>query len=164
MDQLKIVGWTDFECEYPTVKLTQEELMNVLRLIQKEIIENNYIFAGEDHQQRMTGVPVFSDGTCFRASMRAWGNIMASIYSGPNGKELTYMDFYMSFGEDVRMPEYELIDVEPCTDFEESCGCTIREDKKIIDEAIAFDMPFITFDKVLNKLYDKLKSDKENEV
>ena len=48
--------------------------INDLNKIQ-EIIEKGYLFSGEEHQNGLTGVPVFSDGTCFRASMRSWGMI-----------------------------------------------------------------------------------------
>ena len=93
---LKIVGWTDFDSEYPTKNVTKEELFKLVEIVREEIYNNGYIFSGEQHQMSATGVPVFSDGTCFRCSMRFWGYLMTTIYNGPNGEQLSYMDFYMS--------------------------------------------------------------------
>lgn len=156
MNQLKIVGWSDFDGPYPTRKYHAEELQQILQMIRKEIMENEYVFSGYEHQYSMTGVPVFSDGTCFRASMRCWGGIMAAIYQGADHQELTYMDFYMPLDEeDSNFPPLTKIDVEPAVLEEASSGCTRREDREMVDEAIAFGMTFMTQDKVLKKLYEK---------
>lgn len=153
MEDLKIVGWTSFDDIYPTKKWSAEELKFILRLIKQEIFEKKYVFSGEEHQNSFTGVPVFSDGTCFRASMRCWGKIMASIYSGPNGEELSYMYFYMSLKESILPPSLDEV-IEPAEVDEESCGCTVPEDRQIVNEAISFGMSFMTTDKVLKKLYE----------
>ncbi len=156
MNQLKIVGWSDFDGPYPTRKYNAEELQQILQMIRKEIMENEYVFSGHEHQYSSTGVPVFSDGTCFRASMRCWGGIMAAIYQGEDEQELSYMDFYMPFSEETsNLPPLIEIHVEPAVLEEESSGCTRREDREMIEEAIAFGMPFMTQDKVLKKLYEK---------
>lgn len=158
MSDLRIVGWTSFHCDYPTPKLTKEELNEVVELIKEELIENEYIFSGQDHQQQLTGVPVFSNGTCFRASMRCWGSILAEIYEGPNGENLSYMDFYMSIGCRPQMPEETDIDIEPAVVEVESPGCTLKQDRELIDSSIAYNMPLLTTDLVVNKLYEmKLK-------
>ena len=39
---LKIVGWDDFDSNYPMKQLTQEELVYVLKLLKEEIIKNGY--------------------------------------------------------------------------------------------------------------------------
>ena len=152
---LKIVGWTDFDCPYPTPKVKGEEFNEMLQLIRQEIYDHGYIFAGEDHQRSATGVPVFSNGTCFRASWRAWGSIMAEMYSGPNGEKLSYMDFYMSFGGDAVMPESTSIDVEPAVVELQSHGCTLKADREIVNQSLAMGMPFITMDVVLQQYYEK---------
>jgi hypothetical protein len=156
MTELKIIGWTDFECEYPTKKLSNEELNQVIYLIREEIIENGYLFSGEEHQNSFTGVPVFSDGTCLRASMRAWGLIMSQCYQGPDGKELSYMDFYMSLGDISRLPEHKELNVEPQVVDEESSGLTIKADRQVIDESLSFGMTFLTTDKVLKSILEKM--------
>ena len=160
MEELKIVGWTDFDSYYPTRKMSNEEFIKVLNLIKTEIIENGYVFSGEEHQNSLVGAPLFSDGTCFRASMRAWGAIMASCYEGPGGMQLTYMEFYMSLEEASRMPLYEEIELEPATCVDESIGCTIKEDRQLIEESLAFGMELMTTDKVLKKLYKEMKNSK----
>ncbi len=160
MTELKIVGWTHFDCEYPTRKLKGEDFIAVYELIQEELARNQYVFSGQEHQCEPTGVPVFSDGTCFRASMRSWGKLMASIYSGPNGEELSYMDFYTSLGEDSVMPEYSDINVEPAILDDESIGCITKEDKQIVEESLSLGMTFLTTDKVLEKLAEKMKEEK----
>lgn len=160
MSELKIVGWTNFECNYPTRKYDKDSLVEILSLIQDEIINNNYIFSGEEHQNSLTGVPVFSDGTCFRASMRSWATLMASIYEGPNGEALTYMDFYMSIGDAAVMPVYTEINIIPAVVDVTSSGCVIPQDKQIINESLAMNMGFMTTDKVLKLLYEKLKEER----
>lgn len=160
MSELKIVGWVDFDSYYPTKKLTSEQLNEVLYLIRKEIIDNGYLFSGEEHQNSLVGAPLFSDGTCFRASMRAWGTIMAGCYEGPGGMKLTYMDFYMSLGEETRMPEYEEYDIIPAEVEDESIGCTIKEDRQLIEESLSFGMELMTTDKVLEKLYIEMKNNR----
>ena len=151
MSDLKIVGWTDFECEYPTKKYDAETFNEIILLIKKEIMENNYYFSGEEHQNSLTGVPVLSDGTCFRASMRSWGMIMALVYNGVNGEKKTYMDFYMSLNNS-NLPEYKHIDIEPAKVEITSIGCTTNQDIQMVSDAVAMDMMFMTTDKVLKML------------
>ena len=80
MEKLRIVGWTNFDSQYPSKPCTKEEMDEIILLIREEIIKNKYYFSGEEHQYSLTGVPVFSNGTCFRASMRCWGYLMSTIY------------------------------------------------------------------------------------
>ena len=158
---LKIVGWTDFDCSYPTPKVTGEEFSEMLQLIREEIYEHGYIFAGQDHQNSATGVPVFSNGTCFRASWRAWGSIMAQMYTDSEGNALSYMDFYMSLGDNAVMPEWSPIDVTPAVVENLSVGCTLKQDRQIVDESLAMGMPFITMDVVLQNYYEKKKQEQQ---
>ncbi|MBQ7906618.1 MAG: hypothetical protein IJ309_01445 [Clostridia bacterium] len=158
MEELKIVGWVDFDSEYPTRKFKGEEFNEIIYKIRLEISEKEYIFSGEEHQYSFTGAPLFSDGTCFRASMRAWGSIMASVYAGPNGEKLDYMDFYMSLGEDSVLPEYEEYDIAPARVEEESFGCTLKPDRDLIDQSLAMGMDLMTTDKVIKKLFEEKKN------
>lgn len=153
MNNLKIVGWSDFECDFPTPKWDKETMTQVVNLIKEELAEHNYVFSGAEHQNSLTGVPVFSDGTCFRASMRCWGSICAEVYSGPNGETLSYMDFYMRGDCFSNLPDYVEFDLEPAVVKEESAGCTLKQDRQLIEQAIALNMPFLTTDKVLQKRY-----------
>ena len=152
MSKLRIVGWTSFDSAYPTRMITNEELLEQLSLIKEEIAKNGYRFSGEEHQNSLTGVPVFSDGTCFRASMRSWGMIMASLNEGTS-----YMDFYMTLESGSKLPEFSNIDVKPCKVKEESSGIIVQQDRDIIEQSLSMNMMFMTTDKVLNNLYNKLK-------
>ena len=156
MREYKVVGWTDFECEYPTRKVKGEEFDEMIFAVKKAIVEGHYVFSGEEHQNSFSGVPVFSDGTCFRASMRCWGSIMAELYVGPNGEKFSYMDFYMSLGESSNMPEESYIGIEPAVVEEESLGCTLRQDREIMQQSIDAGMKFITTDKVLQKKFEQM--------
>ena len=152
MSKLRIVGWTSFDSDYTTRMITNEELLEQLSLIKEEIAKNGYRFSGEEHQNSLTGVPVFSDGTCFRASMRSWGMIMASLNEGTS-----YMDFYMTLERGSKLPEFSNIDVKPCKVKEESSGIIVQQDRDIIEQSLSMNMMFMTTDKVLNNLYNKLK-------
>lgn len=151
MAKLKIIGWTSFDCDYPTEMISNDELVEQISLIKEEIIKNKYRFSGEEHQNSLTGVPVFSDGTCFRASMRSWGMIMAAIYGG------TYMDFYMTLESGTKLPIATEINIKPNKVKEESSGGIVSQDKQLIEQSLALKMTFITTDKALNNLYNKIK-------
>ena len=151
MGKLKIVGWTSFECDYPTPKYDNEVMKLHVDVIKKELKKKRYYFSGEEHQNSPFGVPVFSDGTCFRASMRAWGLIMAMAHSNKK-YDYTYMDFYIANGGFTRFPKPKKIKVKPVVAEIHSHGCTLREDRNIIEECKALAMEFVTTDKVLKKL------------
>ncbi len=162
MGELKLVGWTHFDCPYPTPKLDKEGLNKMISLIKEDIMEHNYLFTGEDHQLRETGVPVFSNGTCFRASMRCWGSIMSEIYVRKDGTQMSYMDFYINKNIIPNMPLEMDIDVTPAVVEEESPGCTLKADREIADQSIACGMPLLTLDRVIQRYYDK-KMKEQNE-
>ena len=149
MNELKIVGWTNFECEYPSRNVDGPEIKELVQLIGDESVKHGYAFSGQDHQNALTGVPVFSDGTCLRASMRAWGQIMSAIYSAVDGMQLSYMDFYMDSCKETVLPEYDDIDVEPGYVKNERPGIILQEDAELISSAIDMGMELMTFDKVI---------------
>lgn len=161
MDELKLVGWTYFDCEYPTRKTDAEGIKQMVDLIKEDIAKNNYLFSGQEHQFSSCGTPVFSDGTCFRASMRCWGSIMAEIYVNADGSPLSYMDFYMPL-EESNMPDCMEEDIAPAVLDEEqtSPGCTLKQDRQIVTESLDLGMPFLTTDKVLKKKYEIMKNER----
>ena len=161
MEKLRIVGWTNFECEYPTKNAQGEEFREIMQLIGDEVVKHGYSFSGQDHQNELTGVPVFSDGTCLRASMRSWGYIMAAIYSEIEGKEITYMDYYMDSYKEKLMPEYKAIDIEIGHVEEERPGMIVEEDVQLLSQSVAMGIKLMTFDKVLNGYAELLKQYKE---
>lgn len=157
MEKLKIVGWTNFECKYPTKNCYDEKFREIMQLIGEEVVKHGYSFSGQDHQNEPTGVPVFSDGTCLRASMRAWGYIMAAIYSAIEDTEVTYMDYYMDCYKEKLMPEYHEIDVEIGHVEDERPGMIVEEDVQLVSQSVAMGMKLMTLDKVLNKYAEILK-------
>lgn len=161
MEKLTIVGWTNFECEYPTKNADGEEFRDIMQLIGDEVVKHGYCFSGQDHQNELTGVPVFSDGTCLRASMRAWGYIMAAIYSEIEGIELSYMDFYVDAYKSQVLPKYEEIDVEIGYVENERPGMIVEEDVQLISQSAAMGIKLMTLDKVLNLYVELLKQYKE---
>ena len=155
MEELKIVGWTSFDGEYPTKLYTQEEVNKIVLLIQTEIYKNGYEFTGNEHQNAPNCVPVLSDGTCFRASMRCWGSIMAGIMGYKKGVEFSYMDYYMNMGEEsIVLPESKEIEVKPVKIDDQYYGYTTQEDVQLLGETITYGMPFMTTDKVLKTIYE----------
>ena len=50
---------------------------------------------GDWHQDAKDGVPVFDDGAVGRFTWRAWGHLLAAIWSAEDRCTYTYMDFYM---------------------------------------------------------------------
>ena len=161
MEELRIVGWTDFECEYPSKTVEGLEVRTIVQLIGDECVKNGYCFSGQDHQNAATGVPVFSDGTCLRASMRAWGQIMAAIFSAVEGINLSYMDFYMDSYKERVLPEEGKIDVEPGYVENERPGMILNEDAELITSTIQMGMELMTFDKVIINYVELIKKANE---
>jgi len=64
-----------------------------IEALAKEIIEKNLRITGEHHQHG-GGIPLFNDGTFALFSFRAWGDLMAAIYTKKTGKQYSYLDFY----------------------------------------------------------------------
>lgn len=64
--------------------------------LRKSIIERKLKYCGNDHEELEDGVPVFSDFTVATYSYRAWGDLMAAIWSTEENKDYSYIDFYMS--------------------------------------------------------------------
>jgi hypothetical protein len=160
MDELRIVGWTNFECEYPTRNVEGPALLEIVQLIGDEVVKYGYAFSGYDHQNASTGVPVFSDGTCLRASMRGWGQIMAAIYSAVDEVELSYMDFYMSSYKETVLPEFKSIDVEAMIE-EERPGMILQEDIELISSAVQMGMELMTLDKVIKRFVELILKEQE---
>jgi len=81
--------WEDF------IDIWHDEVKPYLEAIRTSVLENSYKFSGNYHQNGPNGVPVFEDGTMGSFSFRAWGDLMAAIWSTEENKDYHYMDFYM---------------------------------------------------------------------
>ena len=153
---LKVVGWCSFASDYPTKKYNEKELKRVLKVVKKEISKNNYSFSGAIHQNSSNGVPVLSDGSCLRCSMRFWGEIMKDVYSKKLKQELSYMDFYMSSVTDVKMPEVSEIKVKEIQLDYDYPGYTTSTDNQLISDAASLGFPLMTTDQVLKKIFENM--------
>lgn len=60
--------------------------------LRSDIVSRNIWKAGDWHQDE--GTPVFSDGWVGSFSFRAWGDLMAAIWSTELDRDFCYMDFY----------------------------------------------------------------------
>jgi hypothetical protein len=78
--------WEDY-----VVNLTENEKAYA-ECLKKEILKLNIRVTGEDHQHIM--IPLFSDNTFSFFSYRAWGDLMAAIFT-TDENPLTYMEYYM---------------------------------------------------------------------
>lgn len=50
---------------------------------------------GDWHQNAPNGVPVFDDGAVGTFSFRAWGDLLAAVWAEFDGRDYSYMNFYM---------------------------------------------------------------------
>lgn len=66
-----------------------------LEAVRREVVLKGMRLTGEQHQESDQGVPVFSDGKALILSWRAWGDLMAAIWSEAEQKDYNYMNFYM---------------------------------------------------------------------
>lgn len=80
-------GWPEYLMGW------MEEAMPHLEALRTAIVSQSIRCGGDRHQEDMC--PVFSDGTAATFSMRAWGDLMASIWNTEDGGHRGYMGFYM---------------------------------------------------------------------
>lgn len=78
-------GWPEY------IDTWSDEAKPYYEIIREHILANQIFRSGDWHQAE--GVPVFSDGTIAAMSMRAWGDMMASIYNTQFGASYSYLDF-----------------------------------------------------------------------
>ena len=62
--------------------------------LREAVLERGLRYNGGMHQSAVDGTPVFSDGTVGLFSFRAWGDLMAAIWSSAEDEDYHYMDFY----------------------------------------------------------------------
>lgn len=81
--------WEDYLKRWPT------DLHPRLEALKAAIIENNIQCTGARHQHDdYDSAPIFEDGTAATYSYRAWGDLMAAIWSTQENKDYSYLDFY----------------------------------------------------------------------
>ena len=52
---------------------------------------------GDWHQNSAGGVPVFDDGSVATFTYRAWGDLLAAVWADADGRDYSYVDFYMDY-------------------------------------------------------------------
>ena len=72
----------------------EEKGLEYAEAIKQSVIENEIRDDGRWHQNSRYGVPLFSDNTVATFSYRAWGDLLAAIWSEHDNKDYCYMDFY----------------------------------------------------------------------
>lgn len=80
--------WKDY------IEAIKPEAVPYAEAMKESVIKNNIKYTGSDHQKQENGVPVFDDETIGSFSFRAWGDIMAAIWSDVEKKDYSYTDFY----------------------------------------------------------------------
>lgn len=153
MEDYKVVGWASYDDAYPNKSVPQDEVMNMVSAVIQNIAENGYCFSGQEHQNGLTGMPVFADGTAFRASMRSWGLIMASAHSDEEN-QYNYMDFYMYSALEEKTPDYENIEVKPYPEDDGAFELMIEPDLQLVEQSLAGGMALMTTDKAIQRFYD----------
>lgn len=82
--------WEDYIDGY------NDEGKQLLEELRRAIIKNGIRCTGDQHQHSgYRSVPLWSDGKVDTYSYRAWGDLMAAIWSTEDDKDYSYMDFYM---------------------------------------------------------------------
>lgn len=81
--------WKDYLAQYVP------EVHETLEWLRVAILENEIRCDGYEHQNTTASCPVFEDGTCACYSYRAWGDLMAAIWSTAENHDYSYMSFYM---------------------------------------------------------------------
>jgi hypothetical protein len=85
----KEMRWADFIADI------NPRLVPYYQALREAIVARGLRRGGDWHQSAPDGVPVFDDGAVGTFSYRAWGDLMAAVWSGEDGRGYGYMDFYM---------------------------------------------------------------------
>ena len=157
-NKYEVVGFTSYDNSlYPTTFLKNAEMhMEIIDVVTKYIKDNKLCYSGNDHQNHPLGVPVLSDGTAFRCSMRFWGSLMGSVYSSRED----YMSYYMDVEEAV-YPENEAT-IEPSKE-KDGMPSFSKDDASMMQESLDMNIDLMTLDKALQVIYPKLKLYREME-
>lgn len=81
--------WKDY------INCINDDYSTYYEALREEIISKALKQGGDWHQEDAHGAPVFSDGVTGSFSYRAWGDLMAAVWSEYEKKDYHYMDFYM---------------------------------------------------------------------
>lgn len=80
--------WDDY------IERFNEEKVERAEALREYILEHDVRLSGYEHQNSDEGTPMLDDGTIAWFSFRAWGDLMAAVWSSEDHKNYSYMDFY----------------------------------------------------------------------
>lgn len=80
--------WKDY------LDVWEESVYPYIEALRADIIKRGIREFGPWHQDSPEGAPVFSDGTAATFSYRAWGDLLAAIWSTEDDRDYNYMSFY----------------------------------------------------------------------
>jgi hypothetical protein len=82
--------WKDYKEQYV------DEVYPMLETLRKSIIKNRIYWTGKAMQNNgYKTVPLWSNGKVDTYSWRAWGDLMAAVWSEEDNTDYDYMSFYM---------------------------------------------------------------------
>ena len=149
MSKLTIIGWNDYDSNYPNINFENYSQQEIISLVMKEIKEHQYKFSGQDHQNKENCVPLFSNGCVLRCSMRTWAILMASANQDDN-----YMNYYMDVDEEKYPKEKTDIELREEND---ALPVLVGPDQQLIMDSITNDIELMTFDKAIKEMYPLYK-------
>ena len=80
--------WVDY------LEKWKSEVHPYAEALRRSIVEHRIWESGDWHQNADVGVPLFEDGTVAQFSFRAWGDLLAAVWTEQLGRQYCYMDFY----------------------------------------------------------------------
>lgn len=83
--------WADYIDDIDAVKTPYFEALR------QAVLARGLRRGGDWHQGSGDGVPVFDDGAVATFTFRAWGDLMAAIWAEHDGRDYSYIDFYMEY-------------------------------------------------------------------
>lgn len=160
MENLTIIGWTDYDSDYPNIDFSIYPQNLIIGLLVNEIKNHNYLFSGRDHQYSDLCVPVFSNGCVLRSSMRAWGMFMALAYNDMSENNIpNYMNYYDGI-ENSNIPT-EKADIS-CGEENDALPVLVGPDQSLIQETLSLGIDLITYDKAIKYMYPLYKQKLSN--
>lgn len=86
-------GWVEGTGWDKYIEGVKDEFKPYYEAVRESVIEHGIRRGGFWHQYDGDGVPLFSDNKVATFSMRAWGDLIASIWNSEENAEYSYADF-----------------------------------------------------------------------
>lgn len=90
----KLLGWDAHHRWKDYLDNFKPEAHPMLEELRRSILENKIRCTGAEAQNGYEAIPLWDNGKVDTYSMRAWGDLMAAVYSEEENHDYTYMDFY----------------------------------------------------------------------